>query len=118
LTDSHVKNEAFIVSSENLSFREFFDLVAETMNVPVPGRCASGFILDLAWRMEVIKAFFTGRDAGFNKETAKISMATSKYSNKKLPDTLPFRYITVKESIIHLNKFLKYVADEKNTTII
>lgn len=118
LMESPVKNDGFIASAENLSYQQFFAMVAETLHRPAPERCAGRFVTGIAWRFFAIKDFFTGKDSGFNKTSAAISRSISTYSNKKLTETLSFSYIPIRESLINIYKFNQFLSNknhEKNT---
>ncbi|HNW69096.1 MAG TPA: NAD-dependent epimerase/dehydratase family protein [Bacteroidales bacterium] len=114
LMESHVKNDGFIASAENLSYQQFFNMVAETLGKPAPGRCAGRFMTGMAWRFFAIKDFFTGKDSGFNKTTAAISRSISKYSNNKLTETLSFSYIPIKESLFNIYRFNQFLSDKNH----
>ena len=112
LMDSSEKNDSYIISSENLSYRELFTMIAKNLNKPAPQHCASRFMTGLAWRCYAVKDFLTGKDSGFNKIIAEISQSNSKYSNKKLLETLSFSYIPIKESLSNISKFNQFLSDE------
>lgn len=114
LMDSPVKNDSLIVSAENLGYREFFSMIAESLNKPAPCRSAGKTLTGIAWRLHSIKEFFTGNESGLNKITAEISQTKSSYSNKKLLDTLSFSYTPIRESINNINRFKKFLSYENN----
>lgn len=114
LMDSPVKNDCFIVSSENLNYREFLTMIAKVLSKPAPKYCAGRFLTGLAWRALAIKDFITRNDSGFNDITAQISQTTSVYSNKKLLETLSFSYIPVNESLINVYKFNQFLSEKKS----
>ena len=110
LMESSVKNDNFILSSENLGYRELLAMIAGILQKPVPSKCANTFQLEMAWRLFALNDFITNKDSGFNKSTAAISQSVSKYSNKKLLDTLSFQYFSIKESLANCNKFYQYLS--------
>jgi len=117
LMERSVKNDCFIVSSENLSYQRLFTMIAETLNKPAPGRCAGRFITGLAWRFFTLKDFFTGKDSSINKTTAAISRTNSKYSNKKLTETLSFSYIPINETLSNSYRFNQFLSDKNHEKI-
>ncbi|HOY32327.1 MAG TPA: NAD-dependent epimerase/dehydratase family protein [Bacteroidales bacterium] len=114
LMDSDIKNETYVVSAENLTYREFFALIAETVGKPAPGRRAGSFLTGLAWRCTAVNDFITGKDSDFNKTIAEISQKTSVYSNKKLTEALSFSYIQIKKSLSDTYNFFKFLSGENH----
>ena len=101
LMESEIKNEKFIVSSENLSYRNFFDLVYAAIHKPLPNKKAGKYMLALVWRMDKIKSLLTGNRHVLTKEIARYSHMKLLYSNSKLRKAIPFDFIPVSESVKH-----------------
>lgn len=114
LTDSMVKNDSFIVSAENLTYRELIGMIANIAGKPAPRWCAGRFLSGLAWRLFVLKDYFTRSDSGFNEITAEISQTTSLYSNKKLTDTIGLTFSPIRESLINVSKFNQFLSDKRH----
>lgn len=114
LMQSTIKNESFIISSENLSYKEIFTIIAEQLNKPVPHIPVGKTVTGLLWRFVALKDFITGKDSGFNKTTANFAHTILKYSNKKLCETLSFSYIPIRESIINSDKYFKFYVNTKS----
>lgn len=89
LLHSELHQQRFVVSSETISFRELFDMIAEGFNKKKPHREATPFMGEIAWRMELIKSLITGRKALLTRETAKIAHSKTSFSNKAVLDALP-----------------------------
>jgi nucleoside-diphosphate-sugar epimerase len=107
LMDSEMKNDNFIISSENISFRDLSFMIAQLTSVKAPRVKASKWMTTVAWRSAALKSFFNGKKADFDKDTARISQSTSVFSNKKIVDALDLTFIPVKESLEHYFTFYK-----------
>jgi len=108
LMQSDIKNDGFILTSENMPYREITRMIAEIMGKPAPHKFASWSTTEMAWRLNALKGFFTGKKSSFTKDTARISQNTSAYSNKKLKDNIPFEYRSVRASLENCQRFYMY----------
>ena len=59
LMNSGIRNERFIISAENRSYREIFNWMAHGFGKKHPSRKAGPFLAGMAWRKEKIKSRFT-----------------------------------------------------------
>lgn len=100
LMDSSITAERFIVSADNRSYREIFNLIAGTFNKKVPYKKVTPQLAKIVWRMEAIKSRFTGKPPLLTKETAASALAKVYFDNSKLKKILPqFNYRTIEETI-------------------
>lgn len=105
LMDSDIKNERFILNSENLSFKSFFDMLHDGFNKKRPSKHAGTFLTGLAWRLEKVRRFITGGDPVITKETAQASQHKHEFSNEKIKSALHIEFIPVSESIKECVKY-------------
>lgn len=100
LMKSDITAEKFIVSAENVSYRELFTMMAKAFNKKSPSKKVTPFIAALTWRLENIKSKFTGASPLLTKETAGTALTKVTYNNKKLLQFLPaFHYLPLQETI-------------------
>jgi dihydroflavonol-4-reductase len=100
LMNTGVRNERFIVSAENRSYREVFDWMADGFGKRHPSRRAGAFLSGIAWRKEKIKSMFTRIRPLITKESVAIANRLSKYDNGKLLKALPsFHFRSLEDSI-------------------
>ena len=99
LMESDVKNEAFILVSENLSFKTFQYKVAEALGVKPPKKEAKSWLLGLAWRFDWLKHKIFGTRRSLSKQSAKSANSITKYDNTKIKDTLNFEFKPIDQSI-------------------
>jgi dihydroflavonol-4-reductase len=99
LMESPIKNERFIVSSENYPFRAFFNEACAAFGKPTPAIKAARWLGSITWRLEALRSFFTGSRPLITKETARSANQRYYYSSEKLIRALNFSFIPVQQSI-------------------
>lgn len=100
LMNSNITNERFIISAENRSYREIFNLVAAAFGKKQPAKKVTPFIAAMVWRAEKLKKMFTGKNPLLTKETAATAQAKMEFDNKKLLKFLPgFKYRSIEETV-------------------
>lgn len=101
LMESNISNERFIISAENRSYRDVFNLIAAAFDKKKPYKKVTAFIAQVVWRLEAVKSRFTGKNPLITKETATTALAHVHFENGKLLKFLPgFRYRTIEKTII------------------
>lgn len=92
--------ERYILNGENWAFKKLFDTIATGFSKKHPYKKATPFLGELAWRMEKLRSYFSGKAPLLTKETAKISHTVTYFDNSKILSTLPgFRFTPLTETI-------------------
>lgn len=112
LMDSDISSERFLLNGENVSFRYFFDLLAENLNKSKPSIKVNKLIGESAWRVEKFRSMLTGSKPLITKETARNSSQTYIYSNKKSLAAFDFSYTPIKHTIEETS--LQFLESVKN----
>lgn len=100
LMEKEVYNQRFLITSENASFKLFFDLIHQRFNKPVPAIKAGKIMSGFAWRAEMIRSKLTGEPPLITKETARSAHRISKFSNEKIKKIFPgYNFIPLQQSI-------------------
>lgn len=99
LMKSDIKNERFIVISENLSFNEFQKKVAEVLKVEPAKKEASPFMLELGWRLDWLSHKLFRKRRKLSKQLAKSIRTKTKYDNSKIKYALQFEFSSIDKSI-------------------
>jgi nucleoside-diphosphate-sugar epimerase len=86
---SDINEQRFIVNAENRSFQSLLTAMAEGFGKCPPHRYANRSMSEVAWRLEKIKAFFTGNKPLLSKETAKVAHSQTSFDNAALLNALP-----------------------------
>ena len=102
LMNSDISGERFILSAENRTYAEVFNLMAKAFGKKPPHKKVTALLAKIVWRLEAIKSLFTGKDPLLTKETAATAMARVTFDNSKLIKSLPgFSYRKIEDSIDH-----------------
>ena len=108
LMESEVNSERVILCGENKSYREVFTQIAKGFGKKPPHKKVTPFLAAIVWRIEAMKAVFTGKDPLLSKETALTAAAKVNFDNTKLIKLFPeFRYTPICDSIIRICGELK-----------
>jgi len=105
LTESSIKSERFIINSQNLSYKEFFEILAKHAGVKPPSINAGAFLLGMAWRVDWLKSKITRRPPLITKETAASALKNTLYSSQKLADALNFKFLSIDDAARNLSEF-------------
>lgn len=102
LMNSEINAQRFILSSENWTYKEVFSQIANCFGKRPPYKKTTPFLIELVWRLEVIKSMLTGKKHLLTKETARTSKTKVYFDNSKILNALPqFEFTKIKETIAH-----------------
>lgn len=109
LMQSNIKNERFIVISENLSFNDFQKKVANALNVQPAKKEASKLLLEIGWRLDWLNNKLFGKRRRLSKQLAKTVKNKTIYNNSKIKNTLDFEFEAIDDTIKKVSAF--YLKD-------
>ncbi|HEX5151985.1 MAG TPA: NAD-dependent epimerase/dehydratase family protein [Parafilimonas sp.] len=108
LMHSDISKERFIISAENTSYKQLFEMIAAAFHKEPPHKNITPFMAAAVWRFEAVKSLFTGKAPFITKETARTAMAKVYFDNSKLLNAIPtFTYTPLKESVERICDELK-----------
>ncbi|AUC74414.1 NAD-dependent epimerase/dehydratase family protein [Olleya sp. Bg11-27] len=107
LLKSDIKNERFILISENLTFKDFIYNTAEHLGVKAPKKKASALLLAIGWRLDWLKHKLTGKRRLLSKQTAQSALSTSQFSNAKIRTALDYKFKTIDRSLRDTTTYFK-----------
>lgn len=99
LMESDISGERYILSAENLPFKQVFDEIAAAIGVKPPSIPVTPLIRETAWRAAWLASKLTGKPAFITKQTARSSARTFFYDNKKSLAAFPFQYTPISQTI-------------------
>jgi len=105
LMEKNMFGQRYICSAENLTYQQFFTLIAKYLGKPAPGIHVPNAMTAIAWRLEAVRAVFTGSKPEVTKEMATTTTQVYAYSNEKIQKALNFKFIPVDESIKEICSF-------------
>ena len=109
LMHSGIKNERYILISENLSFKDFQDKTAKALGVNPAKKEASKLILEIGWRLDWLNHKLFGKRRKLSKQVAQTARNKTIYDNSKIKTALNFEFNSVEYSI---NKVSNYFLDD------
>ena len=105
LMDSTIKNERFILVSENLSFYDFQSKMAKALKVEPAKKKASKFILELGWRLDWLNHKLRGKRRRLSKQLAKTVRSKRYFDNSKIKQALNFEFTPIEDSIQKVSRY-------------
>ncbi|MBM3445426.1 MAG: NAD-dependent epimerase/dehydratase family protein [Bacteroidetes bacterium] len=100
LMESEISGERYIVSAENLSYRSFFEMMADGFLKKRPHIKVSPLLAAIVWRLVKVKSMITGEEPLLTKETAETAQQKVYFDHSKLVSALPgFRFTPVAQTI-------------------
>lgn len=105
--ESDIVNEKFVVSAENLAYKEVLSRIARGLGEKVPYIKVNRPMAILAWNFFRFKKLITGKSPIITKETANTAMRVYNYSSKKLIDETGIEFRDMRESIDELCRIFR-----------
>ena len=99
LMESEVKNEKFVLSAENLGYREVLRMIADGLEKPYPKIRVNKPLALTARYFFKIKSLLNGKDPIITKETARTAMRTYTYNTDKFISLSGMKYIKISDTI-------------------
>lgn len=100
MVENNISEERFIVNGDTWTFRKLQDTIAGSFGRKKPSRKATPFLLAIAWRLEKLKSFFSGKNPLLTKESARVGISQTWFENTKLLKTFPgFTFTPLEQTI-------------------
>ncbi|NOR27906.1 MAG: NAD-dependent epimerase/dehydratase family protein [Lutibacter sp.] len=107
LMNSNLKNERYILVSENVSFKEVFFKIADDFGKKRPSIKVTKLMSSIGWRLEKIKSSLTGKQPVLTKQSSKSIHQKYFYSSEKIEKALDFKFEPVSETIKNVCELYK-----------
>jgi len=104
ITKSNLKNERFILVSENKSFKEILFLIAKEFHKQPPRIKINPFITNFLWRINWLTSKIIGITPLLTKSTAKNIQNKTFYSSNKIKEALNYKFETMETVIKNVCK--------------
>jgi len=99
LMESNISNERFVLSSENVGYKQFFEWMADAMGIDRPKYKAGTLLSNLGWIFLKARGMLTGKKHTITKETARTANQQYQYSSEKFIHTSGLSFMPVKQSV-------------------
>ena len=108
------QNDRFILNAGDISYQEFFKIMAKHLGKRAPFIKASKPIVWMAVIVETLKGWITGSRPLVTAETAKLSQKNFKYKNKRIKEKLGIEFSPMEQSIERICTELKEKLSKGN----
>lgn len=105
LMNSEVKNERFALVSDNISYQELINYIADLMGKKHPSIKVSRTSSVLAWKLDNFISLITRKKRSFTRSLAQASHSKYIYDCSKIKNTISFEFE-------HYQSFLPLIAEE------
>lgn len=100
LLATNIRSERFILNGGNWSYRKVLNTIADGFGKKRPHREATPFLASVAWRLEKLRSFITGKNVLITRESAKIAQSNMNFDNSKILKALPgFNFTDLEQTI-------------------
>ncbi|CAM1370325.1 NAD-dependent epimerase [Tenacibaculum soleae] len=99
LLQSDIKNERFVLVSENKSFKDVLFTIADGLHKKKPYIKVGTLITSFIWRIDSVITLITKKEPLLTKNSAKASHNKSYYSSEKIVKKLNFKFELINTSI-------------------
>jgi nucleoside-diphosphate-sugar epimerase len=107
LMRSDCSGEKFILISENWTYKDILDNIADKLNVKKPTIQASSGLLNLAWRLDWIKSKIFQSKRKLSKTSVASLISQTVFSNDKIKKELNYSFINIEEYLTTIIPFYK-----------
>jgi len=104
LMNSNIKNERYILVSENKSFKDVFFTIADNFNTKRPSIKIGKYTMEVFWRLDWFITKITGKKPLLTRNTAKASYNKEYYSAEKIKKELHYNFESVEVAIKNVCK--------------
>ncbi|MBL4704442.1 MAG: NAD-dependent epimerase/dehydratase family protein [Flavobacteriales bacterium] len=99
LVNSDLKSERFVLSSENVIWRDLFGMISSAFGIKAPTSKVTKSKAEIAWRVFRFFSLFTGKTPQVTKETARSSLRLRYFSSDKIKAETGIEFIPIEESV-------------------
>ena len=107
LMESDITEERFIVSAENMAYRDLLMKMASALGAKLPSTRAGKRLATLAMMADQIRSFITGKEAALTRETVQNSYAHTQFDHSKIKEALDYQFIPIQSTIEACANLLK-----------
>ena len=107
LMNSKIKNERFILISQNKSFKEVLFLIADALGKKRPSKKVNPWQINILRILSILVSKFTGKPPILTKQSAINAHSVSKYTSEKIIKLTSFKFTKIDEVINGICKDFK-----------
>ncbi|MGA9639748.1 NAD-dependent epimerase/dehydratase family protein, partial [Flavobacterium sp.] len=104
LMQSEITNERYTLIADNYSFRDIINTMSDALHQKRPEIHLKPWQIEIAWRLDWIRATLFRTNKKLTQYTAKASYAQTTLSNQKIKAELKFRFLDIHHYIMDIGK--------------
>jgi dihydroflavonol-4-reductase len=114
LMDNNKFGERFLLTSENLSFRNVFDLFHQQFDNPVPTIKAGKVLLEIGRLLDSIHCLLFSNERRLTRDIITAALDKTTLSNDKIKEEIDFEFIPIRDTITYVS--LQYLLQLKENS--
>lgn len=107
LMNSDIQAERYIISAENISFKNATTDIANGFGIKPPAILAKPWMMELAWRGAALAGAITGKAPAIDKISAQTASQIRNYDNSKIKAAIGIEFKKISETIKEVCAALK-----------
>jgi len=107
LMNSDIHSERYIISAENISYKDITTSIAKGFGIQPPAKLAKPWMMGIAWRGAAFVAAITGSSPTIDKVAAKTASETRLYDNSKIKKAINIEFRPIRESVREICEAMK-----------
>jgi len=108
LMQSNIKNERFILVADNVSFKDLFFTIADSLHKKRPRIRVSKLISEILWRLDYVKSKITSTEPLMTKANSRSSQSKNYFSSQKIISALNIKFESIEKAIEKIAKEFNY----------
>lgn len=102
-----IRNERFILNSENLSYKDFFSLIARSLGKISPRYQITPRMISFCYPIIKLLGMLSGKGFAISKENLNSTFSKSYYSSEKIKKSVDIQFLPVSESVEFIGKIFR-----------
>ncbi len=111
LMKSNIKNERYILVSENKTYKNVFFKIAESFGRKRPKIKITRFLSSILWPIAIIISKISGKSPFLTRHSSKSIHQKTLYSSEKVTNKLDFQFENVEDTIEDVCKFYPNISE-------
>jgi len=109
LMNSEISSERYIISAENISYKNITAQIADGFGLARPTMLAKPWVMEVVWRSATFIATITGKDSSMDKVAAQTASLTNNYDNAKIKAAIGIEFKPISDTVKAVCEKLKYI---------
>jgi nucleoside-diphosphate-sugar epimerase len=110
LMNSDIESDRFLLIGENLSYKDLFTKIAVSMGMKPPSILVKGLWIDLFWRLEKVRTFFTRNAPVVTSESAQSAVSKVTYSADKFASKMKYTFRDINDATTNAGTYYKKLS--------